>query len=144
MAGWGWMASGCAVLLGCTLPCWQHRPCAAFPHSKLPSWARAVTPRIFYITEKAWNYYPYTITGESCCEDGALDTAWHRRVLAQTHFSFSPPSMLLCAAGVPAEYTVRDWHGETWSLSSGVGVLKVQLLAALPTVLLPAQVLHLH
>lgn len=34
------------------------------PHSKLPSWARAVTPRIFYITEKAWNYYPYTITGE--------------------------------------------------------------------------------
>ncbi|KFQ93263.1 Cytoplasmic phosphatidylinositol transfer protein 1, partial [Nipponia nippon] len=30
--------------------------------SKLPSWARAVTPRIFYITEKAWNYYPYTIT----------------------------------------------------------------------------------
>ncbi|KAM8798424.1 cytoplasmic phosphatidylinositol transfer protein 1-like isoform 2-T2 [Eudromia elegans] len=34
--------------------------------SKLPSWARAVTPRIFYITEKAWNYYPYTITGEVC------------------------------------------------------------------------------
>ncbi|XP_065414840.1 cytoplasmic phosphatidylinositol transfer protein 1-like [Chrysemys picta bellii] len=32
--------------------------------SKLPSWARAVTPRIFYITEKAWNYYPYTITGK--------------------------------------------------------------------------------
>ncbi|NXG64177.1 PITC1 protein, partial [Hemiprocne comata] len=31
--------------------------------SKLPSWARAVTPRIFYVTEKAWNYYPYTITG---------------------------------------------------------------------------------
>ncbi|GCB73308.1 hypothetical protein scyTo_0002468 [Scyliorhinus torazame] len=31
--------------------------------SKLPSWARAVVPRIFYITEKAWNYYPYTITG---------------------------------------------------------------------------------
>ncbi|KFQ34252.1 Cytoplasmic phosphatidylinositol transfer protein 1, partial [Mesitornis unicolor] len=34
--------------------------------SKLPSWARAVTPRIFYITEKAWNYYPYTITADSC------------------------------------------------------------------------------
>ncbi|XP_074867377.1 cytoplasmic phosphatidylinositol transfer protein 1-like [Carettochelys insculpta] len=31
--------------------------------SKLPGWARAVTPRIFYVTEKAWNYYPYTITG---------------------------------------------------------------------------------
>ncbi|NXR15074.1 PITC1 protein, partial [Semnornis frantzii] len=34
--------------------------------SKLPSWARAVTPRIFYITEKAWNYYPYTITADGC------------------------------------------------------------------------------
>ncbi|XP_042654512.1 cytoplasmic phosphatidylinositol transfer protein 1-like isoform X1 [Tyto alba] len=33
---------------------------------KLPSWARAVTPRIFYITEKAWNYYPYTITEYTC------------------------------------------------------------------------------
>uniref|UniRef100_A0A8C0H5D7 Cytoplasmic phosphatidylinositol transfer protein 1 n=1 Tax=Chelonoidis abingdonii TaxID=106734 RepID=A0A8C0H5D7_CHEAB len=32
-------------------------------NSKLPSWARAVVPKIFYITEKAWNYYPYTITG---------------------------------------------------------------------------------
>lgn len=31
--------------------------------SKLPSWARAVVPRIFYVTEKAWNYYPYTVTG---------------------------------------------------------------------------------
>uniref|UniRef100_A0A8C5QTZ0 Phosphatidylinositol transfer protein N-terminal domain-containing protein n=1 Tax=Leptobrachium leishanense TaxID=445787 RepID=A0A8C5QTZ0_9ANUR len=28
--------------------------------SKLPSWARAVVPRIFYVCEKAWNYYPYT------------------------------------------------------------------------------------
>lgn len=34
------------------------------PCSKLPSWARAVVPKIFYVTEKAWNYYPYTITGE--------------------------------------------------------------------------------
>ncbi|XP_058559436.1 uncharacterized protein LOC131498192 isoform X1 [Neofelis nebulosa] len=35
-------------------------------NSKLPSWARAVVPKIFYVTEKAWNYYPYTITGKSC------------------------------------------------------------------------------
>lgn len=34
-------------------------------NSKLPSWARAVVPKIFYVTEKAWNYYPYTITGKS-------------------------------------------------------------------------------
>ncbi|KAM9310303.1 cytoplasmic phosphatidylinositol transfer protein 1b isoform 2-T2 [Pholidichthys leucotaenia] len=30
--------------------------------SKLPSWVRAFIPRIFYVTEKAWNFYPYTIT----------------------------------------------------------------------------------
>ncbi|KAJ8253966.1 hypothetical protein COCON_G00205780 [Conger conger] len=30
--------------------------------SKLPGWARAVVPHIFYITEKSWNYYPYTVT----------------------------------------------------------------------------------
>ncbi|XP_053550087.1 cytoplasmic phosphatidylinositol transfer protein 1 [Bombina bombina] len=34
--------------------------------SKLPSWARAVVPRIFYICEKAWNYYPYTVTEYTC------------------------------------------------------------------------------
>ncbi|KAG7459500.1 hypothetical protein MATL_G00211190 [Megalops atlanticus] len=34
--------------------------------SKLPTWARAVVPRIFYVTEKAWNYYPYTITEYTC------------------------------------------------------------------------------
>ncbi|KAG9470861.1 hypothetical protein GDO78_016591, partial [Eleutherodactylus coqui] len=34
--------------------------------SKLPSWARAVVPKIFYVTEKAWNYYPYTVTEYTC------------------------------------------------------------------------------
>ncbi|CAL8305640.1 unnamed protein product [Merluccius merluccius] len=36
-------------------------------NNKLPSWARAVVPKIFYVTEKAWNYYPYTITGMELC-----------------------------------------------------------------------------
>ncbi|KAM6994595.1 cytoplasmic phosphatidylinositol transfer protein 1b [Tautogolabrus adspersus] len=31
-------------------------------NSKLPSWAKAFVPRFFYVTEKAWNFYPYTIT----------------------------------------------------------------------------------
>lgn len=35
-------------------------------NSKLPSWIRGYIPRIFYITEKAWNYYPYTISEYSC------------------------------------------------------------------------------
>lgn len=34
--------------------------------SRLPSWVRAIIPAIFYITEKAWNYFPYTITEYNC------------------------------------------------------------------------------
>ncbi|XP_053743772.1 cytoplasmic phosphatidylinositol transfer protein 1b isoform X1 [Synchiropus splendidus] len=30
--------------------------------SKLPSWAKLLVPRFFYVVEKAWNFYPYTIT----------------------------------------------------------------------------------
>lgn len=54
------------------------------PHfrSKLPSWARAVVPKIFYVTEKAWNYYPYTVTGkcavQMCCSAVSLKAPlWH-------------------------------------------------------------------
>ncbi|XP_040042525.1 cytoplasmic phosphatidylinositol transfer protein 1 [Gasterosteus aculeatus] len=35
-------------------------------NSKLPTWAQAVVPKIFYVTEKAWNYYPYTKTEYTC------------------------------------------------------------------------------
>ncbi|XP_030639351.1 cytoplasmic phosphatidylinositol transfer protein 1b isoform X2 [Chanos chanos] len=34
--------------------------------SKLPYWMRTFVPRIFYVTEKAWNFYPYTITEYYC------------------------------------------------------------------------------
>lgn len=64
--GWGWGSLGQAVFGSAGLggiSCSEGVSCLG-PRSKLPSWARAVTPRIFYITEKAWNYYPYTITGE--------------------------------------------------------------------------------
>lgn len=33
--------------------------------SRLPYWIQAICPRVFYVTEKSWNYYPYTMTGES-------------------------------------------------------------------------------
>ncbi|XP_048180088.1 cytoplasmic phosphatidylinositol transfer protein 1 isoform X3 [Corvus hawaiiensis] len=42
-------------------------------NSKLPSWARAVVPKIFYVTEKAWNYYPYTITEYTIFDKEAKD-----------------------------------------------------------------------
>lgn len=31
--------------------------------SRLPFWLQAVTPRVFYVTEKSYNFYPLTITG---------------------------------------------------------------------------------
>lgn len=47
-----------------------------FTFSKLPSWARAVVPKIFYVTEKAWNYYPYTITGKECGRNDCCFVVW--------------------------------------------------------------------
>lgn len=34
--------------------------------SRLPYWVQSFCPRVFYITEKAWNYYPFTITEYTC------------------------------------------------------------------------------
>eukprot|EP00048_Salpingoeca_helianthica_P011288 m.161903 g.161903 ORF g.161903 m.161903 type:complete len:282 (-) comp15201_c3_seq8:3277-4122(-) len=34
--------------------------------SSLPSWVRAAIPSFFHVTEKAWNYFPYTITEYTC------------------------------------------------------------------------------
>ncbi|KAJ8957335.1 hypothetical protein NQ318_004814 [Aromia moschata] len=34
--------------------------------SRLPYWIQSVIPKIFYVTEKAWNYYPFTITQYTC------------------------------------------------------------------------------
>ncbi|CAD7088095.1 unnamed protein product [Hermetia illucens] len=34
--------------------------------SRLPYWLQAVCPRVFYVTEKSWNYYPYTFTEYTC------------------------------------------------------------------------------
>ena len=30
--------------------------------SKLPYYIKKMVPKTFYVTEKAWNYYPFTIT----------------------------------------------------------------------------------
>ncbi|KAI5695060.1 cytoplasmic phosphatidylinositol transfer protein 1 [Diaphorina citri] len=34
--------------------------------NRLPYWIQAIIPKVFYITEKAWNYYPYTMTEYTC------------------------------------------------------------------------------
>ncbi|KAL1132517.1 hypothetical protein AAG570_010472 [Ranatra chinensis] len=33
---------------------------------RLPYWLQAILPKVFYVTEKAWNYYPYTVTVFQC------------------------------------------------------------------------------
>jgi len=40
-----------------------HLPLALHCFSRLPYWIQSFLPKIFYVTEKAWNYYPFTITG---------------------------------------------------------------------------------
>ncbi|KAF5306838.1 hypothetical protein FQA39_LY00068 [Lamprigera yunnana] len=34
--------------------------------SRLPYWIQSLIPKIFYVTEKAWNYYPFTVTEYTC------------------------------------------------------------------------------
>ncbi|XP_074039630.1 cytoplasmic phosphatidylinositol transfer protein 1 [Leptinotarsa decemlineata] len=34
--------------------------------SRLPYWVQSIIPKIFYVTEKAWNFYPYTTTEYTC------------------------------------------------------------------------------
>lgn len=34
--------------------------------NRLPYWVQAVCPQVFYVIEKAWNYYPFTITEYTC------------------------------------------------------------------------------
>ena len=40
--------------------------------SKLPYYIKKMVPKTFYVTERAWNYYPFTITEYSVMND---DTA---------------------------------------------------------------------
>jgi len=46
--------------------CGQFTEKRIYLSSKLPSWIRSLVPKMFYVTEKAWNYYPFTITQYSC------------------------------------------------------------------------------
>lgn len=97
--------------------------------SKLPSWARAVVPKIFYVTEKAWNYYPYTITGRQGDAPKTFYSAHHffmksrkRKWICAEEGVYSPASYLLslralctcpyldfsCGSASSAEYFCQD------------------------------------
>ncbi|XP_050535707.1 cytoplasmic phosphatidylinositol transfer protein 1-like isoform X2 [Daktulosphaira vitifoliae] len=34
--------------------------------SRLPYWIQSIIPKVFYIIEKSWNYYPFTVTEYKC------------------------------------------------------------------------------
>lgn len=47
--------------------------------SRLPYWVQSVCPQIFYVIEKAWNYFPYTITEYSCSFIPKLNISIHTK-----------------------------------------------------------------
>lgn len=47
--------------------------------SRLPYWVQSFCPQIFYVIEKAWNYYPYTITEYSCSFIPKLNISIHTK-----------------------------------------------------------------
>jgi len=47
--------------------------------SRLPTWVQSVVPQVFYVTEKAWNYYPYTITEYTCSFVPKLNISIHTK-----------------------------------------------------------------
>ncbi|CAH2980857.1 unnamed protein product [Chilo suppressalis] len=44
----------------------QHTEKRIHLSSHLPYWLQSLIPKVFYVTEKAWNYYPYTTTEYTC------------------------------------------------------------------------------
>ena len=65
-----WQQSSTTWRRLCTQNCSEIHTCivicpATVACSRLPAWIAAFVPNIFYVTEKAWNFYPHTITGLS-------------------------------------------------------------------------------
>uniref|UniRef100_A0A182USW1 Phosphatidylinositol transfer protein N-terminal domain-containing protein n=1 Tax=Anopheles merus TaxID=30066 RepID=A0A182USW1_ANOME len=50
--------------------------------SRLPYWLQAVCPKVFYVIEKGWNYYPYTVTEETLAN----------RIVDHVDIAFEEPS----------------------------------------------------
>ncbi|ERE69219.1 cytoplasmic phosphatidylinositol transfer protein 1 [Cricetulus griseus] len=90
-------------------------------NSKLPSWARAVVPKIFYVTEKAWNYYPYTITGCALSFESKSIVIWTKRIGA---FQTAPRQCsFLPKFSIHIETKYEDNKGSNDSVSSPFVVL---------------------
>ncbi|XP_026807905.1 cytoplasmic phosphatidylinositol transfer protein 1 isoform X2 [Rhopalosiphum maidis] len=47
--------------------------------NRLPYWVQAIIPKLFYIIEKSWNYYPFTITEYTCSFIPKLSVTIHTK-----------------------------------------------------------------
>lgn len=47
--------------------------------SRLPYWVQAVVPQVFFVTEKASNFYPYTVTEYTCSFIPKLNITIHTK-----------------------------------------------------------------
>ncbi|XP_066568648.1 cytoplasmic phosphatidylinositol transfer protein 1b [Amia ocellicauda] len=96
--------------------------------SKLPNWMKTFVPRMFYITEKAWNYYPYTLTEYTCSfvprfqirietrfENGCGD---NDNVFGDT----ATPSDSVCVLDILTDDIPQKYYKESEDLSSFVSV----------------------
>uniref|UniRef100_A0A8B9KE02 Phosphatidylinositol transfer protein cytoplasmic 1b n=1 Tax=Astyanax mexicanus TaxID=7994 RepID=A0A8B9KE02_ASTMX len=84
-------------------------------NSKLPSWMRKFVPMIFYVTETAWNFYPYTcsflpklnIRIETRFEN---DNGSNENVSPDTHTHTNIQDILLVGHRQAVAWT-DEWHG---------------------------------
>lgn len=90
-------------------------------NSKLPSWARAVVPKIFYVTEKAWNYYPYTITEYTCSFLPKFSIHIETKYEDNKGSNDSVSSQLSCRPLTPCSSQVSASEGHSSSPGPGLG-----------------------
>uniref|UniRef100_A0A182T147 Phosphatidylinositol transfer protein N-terminal domain-containing protein n=1 Tax=Anopheles maculatus TaxID=74869 RepID=A0A182T147_9DIPT len=58
--------------------------------SRLPYWLQAVCPKVFYVIEKGWNYYPYTVTEYTCLN--LSEEALKTRIVDHVDIAFEEPT----------------------------------------------------
>lgn len=69
--------------------------------NRLPYWIQSFLPRVFYVVEKSWNYYPYTITEYTC----SFIQRFH--ILIKTKFENNNGSNENCLGLTPEELAER-------------------------------------
>lgn len=71
-------------------------------NSRLPAWLRSLTPNVFYVLEKAWNFYPYTKTEYTCSFIPKF------KILIETRYEDNNGSSENCLGLAEEELRVRE------------------------------------